>query len=215
MPTSSINLGLPQVPETGDEQLFKELIRIYNALNILAQALDAYTGSGTVTNSVSSITSATTSAVNGIDRKIAKLNTIVKALPDSSATLNELRKAYYKYKLARLEVVGDTVLDGKLDVALKAHLLNDLQVAGSTTLDADLTVGTTLTVTGAGGFNGASPQVRIATASGGSAPASGAGTLAGAFDTAGNRDAAIAAINANSHAIDTINNLLHDWGLRT
>ena len=40
----SMNLGITQVPETQDQKLFPELLRIYNALNIVASALDSYTG---------------------------------------------------------------------------------------------------------------------------------------------------------------------------
>lgn len=37
---SSINLGLPSLPETSDEELFYELVKVYNALNLLAQSTD-------------------------------------------------------------------------------------------------------------------------------------------------------------------------------
>lgn len=42
--STSINLGLPQGPETTDMLLYAELSRIYNAINILAQSIDVYTG---------------------------------------------------------------------------------------------------------------------------------------------------------------------------
>lgn len=40
----SVNLGLASVPETQDNKLFAEMIRVYNAINNLAEALDFYTG---------------------------------------------------------------------------------------------------------------------------------------------------------------------------
>lgn len=41
----SINLGLPATPDnTQDRELFRELIRIYNAINAVARGLDSYTG---------------------------------------------------------------------------------------------------------------------------------------------------------------------------
>lgn len=40
----SVNLGLPQLPNIEDPRLFKELLPIYNAINAVAIALDAYTG---------------------------------------------------------------------------------------------------------------------------------------------------------------------------
>ncbi len=40
----SVNTGLPIAPETKDPDLFKELNRVYMAVNSLAVAIDAYTG---------------------------------------------------------------------------------------------------------------------------------------------------------------------------
>ena len=42
---SSINLGLPPSPETTNAEILPEMIRIYNAINILSEATDTYTGS--------------------------------------------------------------------------------------------------------------------------------------------------------------------------
>jgi hypothetical protein len=41
----SFNLGIGSSPETEDEKIFPELVRIYNAINSLAVQLDSYTGS--------------------------------------------------------------------------------------------------------------------------------------------------------------------------
>lgn len=41
---SSVNTGLPNIPEPKDPEDFAELARIYNAIRTLAVALDAYTG---------------------------------------------------------------------------------------------------------------------------------------------------------------------------
>lgn len=216
--STSINLLLPVLPETQNPELFSELVRVYNAINLLANGIDTYTNAGTVTQTVSDVEDKNTILTAQLiknNKQLKILNTALSGVIDISSSYFELRKAYYKYLLKRLEVLGDTKLDGHLDVYMKTKCHADLEVIGSTNLDADLTVANTLTVTGGGGFNGATPQVRIPTSSGGSAPPSGAGTLAGAYDTAANRDAAIAAINANSSAIDSINNLLHDWGFRT
>lgn len=40
----SVNTGLPAIPDTPDPVLFREMVRIYNAVNAIAFALDAYTG---------------------------------------------------------------------------------------------------------------------------------------------------------------------------
>ncbi len=41
----SVNLGLPATPDIKDKQLFVEFLRVYNAINNLARALDTYSGS--------------------------------------------------------------------------------------------------------------------------------------------------------------------------
>lgn len=41
----SFNLGLPQIPETQDKALYPELVRVYNAINVLARGLDSFLGS--------------------------------------------------------------------------------------------------------------------------------------------------------------------------
>lgn len=41
---SSINTGLPNIPESPDPKFFSEFSRIYNAIRNLALALDSYTG---------------------------------------------------------------------------------------------------------------------------------------------------------------------------
>jgi len=40
----SINLGIGQLPETQDQNLFNELYKVYNSLHLLASSLDSYTG---------------------------------------------------------------------------------------------------------------------------------------------------------------------------
>lgn len=151
---TTVNLGLPAVPETNDPKLFQELVRIYNAIKILAQGVDSYTSDGTVTDSVSNLA----------DR--------LESLVDSSAELAELKKQYYRYTVPRLKVIGNFACNGKLP-------------ATPPTI-ADIAV---------------------------TAPASGAGTLAGAFDTAATRDAVISAINANAVAVAELQTILKSIGL--
>ena len=40
----SVNTGLSLVPDTQNKELFNELVRVYNAINMVASSLDAYTG---------------------------------------------------------------------------------------------------------------------------------------------------------------------------
>ena len=42
----SINLGLPSIPETKDEQLFYELTKVYNALNLVAGSINTPSTTG-------------------------------------------------------------------------------------------------------------------------------------------------------------------------
>jgi hypothetical protein len=44
MPLLSINLGLPSQPTITDPQMYNEFLRVYNAINNLALAIDLYTG---------------------------------------------------------------------------------------------------------------------------------------------------------------------------
>lgn len=54
---NSFNLGLPATPEISERQQFQEFIRVYNAINILADFLDSYTNSGGVaTGSFTNVT---------------------------------------------------------------------------------------------------------------------------------------------------------------
>lgn len=92
---STINLGLPAVPETNDPKLFQELVRVYNAIKILAQGIDVYTVDGTVTTSVSTIADQ------------------LEGLVDSSAQVSELRKQYYKYTVPKFTVKGAFGCNGK------------------------------------------------------------------------------------------------------
>lgn len=68
-------------------------------------------------------------------------------------------------------------------------------------------------VTGKFGCNSKAPQAAFASSGTASAPPGGTGTAAGAWDTAANRDAAIAAINTNKTAIDNIITALKNNGI--
>jgi hypothetical protein len=42
--STGIDLGLPSIPETRNAELFPELVKVYSAINTLAFAVEAYTG---------------------------------------------------------------------------------------------------------------------------------------------------------------------------
>lgn len=78
---STINLGLPAVPETIDAKLFFELVRVYNAINILAQGLDSYTSDGTTVSSIATI-----------NASLVDISTTIGDVIDNSAQFAELKK---------------------------------------------------------------------------------------------------------------------------
>lgn len=51
----SINLGLPNIPETNDEALFYELVKVYNALRLLSGGIDTSSVTGTVAGTASGL----------------------------------------------------------------------------------------------------------------------------------------------------------------
>lgn len=67
---SSINTGLPNIPDPPDPSFFAEFTRIYNAIRNLTIALDAYTGSLTPAPSEFSGTAANTSLLVGNQTKV-------------------------------------------------------------------------------------------------------------------------------------------------
>lgn len=160
--SQTINLGLPAIPETTDPKLFLELVRVYNAINLLAQGLDSYTGGGTVIPEIES-TYATSAGL---------------------AEFSVLRNKYYKYTVPRFTVTGALIIGG------------------------------TGTIAGAFGCNGKAAQASYALgAVAGNAAVGGVGTAAGAWDTAANRDATIATINAHAVAINNIQTALKNNGI--
>jgi hypothetical protein len=154
MDYTTVNLGLSAIPEAQkDPKIFNELVRIYNAIKILAQGVDTYTSDGTVTSTVSGIAD--------------QLDDVI----DNTAALYELRKKYLRYTVPQFLVTGKFACNGK-----------------------PISAAVALTKTAS------------------NSPAGGTGTAAGGFDTAANRDAAIAAINNNAAAITEIQNILKQFG---
>ena len=161
--SSTINLGLPEIPETKDPEMFQEFLRLYNAIKLLSQFTDLYTAEGTVVSQLEDTSAGTSNSVESLTASIRKLTEVLESLPRPEAALSELQKKYFRYTVP------------------------------------------SFTVTGAFGTNGKSPQVSyVLGLPARSAPAGGTGTVAGGWDTAANRDTAIAAINANAASINNI-----------
>lgn len=97
---TTVNLGLPAVPESGDPKIFPELVRIYNAIKILAQGVDTYTNDGTITTSLTDIQ-------NELENFI-----------DTQSSLAELRKQYYRYTVPTFKVTGAFGCNGKIPHAI-------------------------------------------------------------------------------------------------
>jgi hypothetical protein len=77
----SVNLGLPATPATTNIELLTELIRVYNAINILAQIIDQYTSQGSVA-----------SAVTAIQADLVGVDSFIQGYVDNNAALAELTK---------------------------------------------------------------------------------------------------------------------------
>lgn len=92
---TTINLGLPAVPETTDPKLLPELVRIYNAIKILAQGVDTYTADGSTGTTIASIADT------------------LEGLIDNSAKLAELQKQYKRYTVPKFTVIGPFGCNGK------------------------------------------------------------------------------------------------------
>lgn len=68
----SVNLGLPAQPLTDDPKLFVELIKVYNAIKIIAAALDSHTGEPLYAEAGESISYGQTVGISTADGKVYK-----------------------------------------------------------------------------------------------------------------------------------------------
>lgn len=103
---STVNLGLPAVPESTDPKLFQELVRVYNAIRILAQGLDEYTGNGTIITRVESTETNAESDLAQIITKFRQFKSELGNFVDTSADLYELKKQYRRYTVPTLTVTA-------------------------------------------------------------------------------------------------------------
>lgn len=184
---STINLGLPAVPDTNDPALFQELVRVYNAIKLLAQGIDTYTNDGTITTQIDDAES--NGAVNfellGI--QLGKLVVELESTISAHAALAELQKKYFRYSVPKFTVAGLLTVKDSLSVKNTFSLGDPLITPPATT--------------------------QVLTKASSNSPAGGVGTAAGAFVDAATRDTAIAAINANAAAITELQNVLKKFGL--
>lgn len=75
---SSINLGLPNLPDPSDPAMMPELIRIYNSIRNLAIALDLYTGAQAAEPEAYSSTPATSTVlVQNLNRLYIKFDATI------------------------------------------------------------------------------------------------------------------------------------------
>jgi len=92
---TTVNLGLPAVPESSDPKLFPELVRIYNAIKLLASSVDTYTKDGTLSTD------------------LTQVQNDLESLIDTHSRLAQLRKQYYRYTVPIFTVVGAFGCNGK------------------------------------------------------------------------------------------------------
>lgn len=200
--SSTVNLQLPILPETKDPELFKALTGVYNALNLLAFALDTYTGNGDVGAMVDDSITSVTNSITAISRKTNEIKEILEEYTNLIASHFTLRKAYYGYTVPSFVSLG--AVDFK----------TSLRVRGTTTLDLTVAMGLNCSVAGAVGFNGMPVSGSVGLpANTGACPAGGVGTAAGGWDTAGHRDTAIALITQLSSDMNAVKTLLKTFGL--
>lgn len=80
-PSSSIDLGLPAQPTyTGDVILYDELSSIYNAIRLLANGLDLYTGEGKAQIEAQITSSQTDSLVAAIKQELVDLRNSIEVI---------------------------------------------------------------------------------------------------------------------------------------
>lgn len=80
---STINLGLSSTPEVQDPKLFPEFVRLYNAINLLAQYIDQYSLDGTVAAKVATLMT----DVAAINESITNLETEIEGLTNTITDL--------------------------------------------------------------------------------------------------------------------------------
>lgn len=200
---TTVDLGLPATPTTSDPEIFKELLLIYNAIKILDQTTDDYTEQGTLVQQVEDALNNVATTTEVLKRLISKTkletNTdfISSALESIKRTLKQLKielesqpnivSAFSELRKQYYKyTVPKFIISDTLSVKLKFSL-------GDPTLIPPIGV---QTITKHSAY----------------APAGGVGTAAGGWDTAVNRDAAIAAIKANADAITEIQTFLTSFG---
>lgn len=83
--SSTINLGLPSTPETSDAKLFYELVKVYNAINLLAYGLDTYTADGSLNTTV-------TTTLSAVNLQLIQANQLIDSFIDNSSEFTELKK---------------------------------------------------------------------------------------------------------------------------
>lgn len=103
MGKSTVNTGLPISPETHNPELFKELIRLYNAIGLLAQAMDDYTNDGTVSQALTDLQNKTEFSTMKVDGAFGCNGTTPQTalvLPANGTDLNTTMALVNKIKVA-------------------------------------------------------------------------------------------------------------------
>lgn len=225
----SVDLKLPAfplLPYQTEQHLFEEFRRIYDALNIAVQGLDDYTEGGSILETISAINAKLSLSAVQLRKQLAEIKAIKSEISTLSSAHFGLQAAYYRYTVPKFRVKVNLTVGNDVNVTRDVNITRDLRVTQDSYVSRDSTVSRDLTVTrnavitgtfksvGAAGFNGATPQLPYPLATvPATAPAGGVGTAAGGWDTAANRDAAIAAINNNRAAIVELQTALKNNGI--
>ena len=152
LPTFSIDVNLPVVPEVFDKELFVECLKIYNAIRSLAIGVDDYTDSGTLAITLGIGVDTALAEVNSLRNEVAELKDSISGLLDvvNWAQPGTIGSTEANTVDATTVTISDTLL-----VELTSEFKKKV-----VTLE-DVEIGTELAVLGAVGFNGASPSPPI------------------------------------------------------
>lgn len=140
MPSSSINTGLAAIPDLTDIQsagkLGFQFIQLYNAVGVLQQAIDSYTGNSPVQASTSSQSPETTILVGNTSSMWAKCGTtaisagyLVYFTNNSGVTTVNLAKSDAAYSIA----IGISITSAAAGANIQVLLLGLFNFGGSVT----------------------------------------------------------------------------------
>lgn len=205
----TVDINLPIVPEVQDKILFEECLKIYNAIRSLAYGLDEYTDSGMIIVDLAVTSSILQARLDGLRTELIEVQEqlilqkereILELRQNLSVITEEVENSTHEVNWGQPGALGDVTPDSVTATTLlvnqTAEVIGESRLRAKVTTDANvqigtaLTVGTTLAVTGAttlsagAAITGNSSVVGTFTVSGGATQLS--STRVGEFGANGN-----------------------------